>query len=299
MADIDIRIAGPDDIQVKEQKPWWHRAWNSYANWTKGIEDHIYNTAYNDPAAQQAAMRKVRDYMPKDMAMLDKVHSTVTDAMNGNRVNYYDVEDIRPILDKGQALEEIYKIPATQWTPEQRAQVVAAQVAKHWQGHKRDADGNISQDRTAETTKKQIDNLNNIKLTQPVWGLKSFLSKEQWDKKVSDEMKSSSGKPNPGMENTKKNISQGIKESIKAYDMTSDPRGWFKLWAEQNGHKGLADFASNPVVFWGGLAAGAIGIPLLISMFLNGRGNQGGTTHNHYYGNQQGSTPTTNSYWRA
>lgn len=297
MADIDIRIAGPDDIQVKEQKPWWHRAWNAYANWTKGIEDHIYDTAYNGHAAQRAAMRKVRDYMPKDMAMLDKVHSVVTDAMDGTRVNYNDVKDILPVISKAQPLEEIYKIPATQWTPEQRAQVIASQTAKQWQGHRREENGNVVQDRTADTTRKQIDNLNNIKLTSPWWYMGS---EESWDKKTKSKIQAAQNTVNSGMENTKKNISQGIKESIKASDMISDPRGWFKLWAEQNGHKGLADFASNPVVFWGGLAAGAIGIPLLISMFLKGRNNQGGgTVHNHYYGNQQGATPTTNSYWRA
>lgn len=196
-------------------------------------------------------------------------------------------------LRNGQPLEEIYKIPAADWTPEQRAQVIAATTAKSYRGYARDDKGGWYKDNTAKTTAKQIANLNAAKIRNPLG--KAFDPAFNRIKNTYRQGNSSDNTTNT----TRSNIGKSIRDSISWSDVLSDPRGWVKLWAENNGHTGLASLANNPALFWGGIAAGAIGIPLTLSAIMRNNKGTGGVTNNyHYYGNQYHVPPTT-SYWRV
>lgn len=104
---------------------------------------------------------------------------------------------------------------------------------------------------------------------------------------------------------TKDSITRGVKRGVSKaigwQEVLQDPRSAFQLWAKGNGHTGLYNFASDPTKFWGSLAIGAVGIPLIVSAFLSNRNNSGDknkqTVINNYYGNSQ-VPPATTSFWR-
>ena len=98
-----------------------------------------------------------------------------------------------------------------------------------------------------------------------------------------------------------KGFEKGYKGSIGFGDVMQNPRGAFKLWAQSNNFGEWATkFADNPILFWGSLLAGGIGIAGLVSAFIGSRKTQG-TTVNNYYGNHQpkNTVPTAStSFWR-
>ena len=102
----------------------------------------------------------------------------------------------------------------------------------------------------------------------------------------------------------RKGIGKGFKESIGAGDVINNPRGAFKLYAKSKGWGDWANkFADDPVLFWGGITAGTIGIAALVKAFLGSRKGQQGVVNNYYYNGATtgapGMFPTTTSYWRA
>lgn len=116
------------------------------------------------------------------------------------------------------------------------------------------------------------------------------------------------GRMNPLSDTTmntiKDGVGAGIKSSITWQDVVADPRSSFQLWAKSNGWDGLENFSKDPTKFWGTLAVGAIGVPLIVSAFLAGKDNddddsrkQSGTAINNYYGNTS-VPPASTSFWR-
>lgn len=96
----------------------------------------------------------------------------------------------------------------------------------------------------------------------------------------------------------KDGVGAGIKSSMTWQDVLSDPRSSFQLWAKSNEWTSLENFSKDPTKFWGALAIGAVGIPLIVSAFIAGKGNkQSGPTINNYSGNAS-VPPASTSFWR-
>ena len=99
----------------------------------------------------------------------------------------------------------------------------------------------------------------------------------------------------------RKGFEKGYKGSIGFGDVMQNPRGAFKLWAQSNNFGEWATkFADNPVLFWGSLLAGGIGIAGLVSAFIGSRKPQGTTVNNYYgsYSPQRTVPPASTSFWR-
>lgn len=106
-------------------------------------------------------------------------------------------------------------------------------------------------------------------------------------------------------------ITEGVKDSLTAADYLKNPRGAVALWAKSKGYNNVQAWADNPVMFWGTLLAGGVGIAGLVSAFIGASKGGGNVVNNYYYGNtaapqaqsqspaQTQVPPATTSFWRA
>ena len=165
-----------------------------------------------------------------------------------------------------------------------KAEVIARQTAKAWAGYKKDANGNWVKDDTAKTHTEQMQRMKDEASKKP--GLWTRL----W---TSEEGRKKAAKP------ISQGAEQGFTDSAKA-NFWNDPRGYIKLWGKHKGYNWLEKFADNPVLFWGSLLAGGIGIAGLVSAFIGSRKTQGTTVNNYYgsYSPQRTVPPASTSFWR-
>lgn len=281
--DIDIRIAGPNDVQVKHNLPWYQRAFNSYMDAANAIDNHIYNTVYNDPVYERRRDEMARGYMSPGQAALDEVGDKIRSIMLGG-----DSPNKAPDLSGyyKQINKNTDKPKDNTPTLADRAKVLSQQTSKAWAGYKKDANGNWVKDNTAQTHTEQMQRMK----------AESAKKTDFWTSLWTSEK---------GRENAAKPINQGAEQgftdSAKA-NFWRDPRGYIKLWGKHKGYKWLDKLADDPVLFWGGLLAGGIGIAGLVSAFIGSRNRQQGATVNNYYGNQQhtNTVPSAStSFWRG
>ena len=103
------------------------------------------------------------------------------------------------------------------------------------------------------------------------------------------------------MKNVEESVRRGAEGAVKQNAVYRPGTGVpyaVSEWLRTKGYPNLAEYAKSPGLFWGAIGAGVIGIPMLVSLFLN-RGNNSKNPNITVNINTQGQgVPTTTSYYR-